>query len=200
MMRRRQQRVRVLQALQARVGQFRIREELWPLRVPIEPVPLGDVIHEALGDEGGRFDPMSLRARTLLSLEWDDGSRWDAWVVVLPDGLKLYCDTGDDESRVLASGGRNVGEESDRAFIQLLAESAGSHFGIEMGGGPPSRVRSSIEDRPFLVEQFVNLFEVTGMEGSIREDLRRRGGSVPARHGGQDFQHDVELWLSGVLR
>jgi hypothetical protein len=117
---------------------------------------------------------------------------------VLPDGLKVYCDTGDDESRVLASGGRNVGDESDRAFVQLLAESAGSHFGIEMSGGPPIRVRSSIADRAFLVEQFVNLFEVAGMERAVRDDLRERGRAAAADRDG-DFQLDVDRWLDAVL-
>jgi hypothetical protein len=198
MMKRRQHRLRVFEALQARVRQFRIREELWPLRAPSEPVPLADVIAEALGDDSRGFNPIWLRARTLLSFEWADGSRWDAWVAVLPDGLKVYCDTGDDESRVLASGGRNVGDESDRAFVQLLAESAGSHFGIEMSGGPPIRVRSSIADRAFLVEQFVNLFEVAGMERAVRDDLRERGRAAAADRDG-DFQLDVDRWLDAVL-
>jgi hypothetical protein len=196
----RQQRLRVLEALEARLKQFRIREELWPLRVPPEPLPLDGIIAGALGDERRGFDPLSLRTRTLLSLEWADGSRWDAWVVVLPSGFKLYCDTGDDESRVLASGGRNIGDESDRAFLQLLAESAGEHFGIEMGGGTPSRVRSSIDDRPFLVEMFVHLFEVTRMEDAVRADLAALGDAIEPGPDGHDFRVEVERWLDHLRR
>jgi hypothetical protein len=198
----RQLRLRVLETLERRVKQFHVREELWPLRVPAEPLLLDDVIDEALGDERRGFDLLSLRARTVLSLEWADGSRWDAWVIVLPSALKVYCDTGDEETRILASGGRNVGDESDRIFLQLLAESAGEHFGIEMAGGAPSRVRSSIDNRTFLVDVFVNLFEVLGMEEAIRADLARRGTAPAAEDAGtgRDFQSDVERWLADALR
>jgi len=52
-------------------------------------------------------------------------------------------------------------------------------------------VRSSIADRAFLVEFFVNLFEVTGAEASVRAAIGPR-----ARAGGHDFRHDVEEWLA----
>ena len=122
----------------------------------------------------GRSTPKTLRARTLLHLAWDDGAEWQAWAIALPSKAKLYCDSDDEETRVLASGGRNEGDESDRVFLQLLAESAGESFGIEMAGGAPARVRSSIADRAFLVEFFVNLFEVTGAEDSVRAAIARR--------------------------
>ncbi len=192
---RRQLRVRVLEALEVRVKQFRRREELWPLRVPVEPVLLEDVVEQALGDAHRMFDPATLRSRTLLHLEWEDGSWWDAWVVVLPSGIKLYCDTGGDETRVLASGGRNEGEGSDRAFLELLAESGGQHFGIEMGGGAPFRVRSFITDREFLGEMFVNLLEVAGAEDSLRQQLGDSGPDTQEH----DFRSDVEKWLDTAL-
>ena len=190
----RQLRVRVLEALEVRIKQFRPREELWPLRVPREPVPLDQVVQRTIPEDRGRFDPVSLRSRTLLRCEWRDGSVWEAWVTVLPSGFKLYCDSSEEETRLLASGGRNEGEESDRIFLELLAESGGSHFGIEMSGGAPSRVRSSIADREFLTEMFVNLFEVTGAEESVREQIGDRQSS------NGDFRDDVERWLSRALR
>jgi hypothetical protein len=199
----RQQRVRVLEALEARVKQFRSREEIWPLRVPHEPVPLDAVIEEALGDEARRFDAASLRSRTVLHMDWDDGSRWDAWVIVLPSQVKVFCDSGAEEARILASGGRNEGDETDRLFLERLAESAGADFGIEMSGGPPAGVRSSIADRRFLVDMLVTLFEVTGMEDAVREALRDRGGpstSLGAGPPGHDFRSDVEEWLQLVTR
>jgi hypothetical protein len=188
----RQARVAVLEALDRRVRQFRGREELWPLRVPAEPIPLDDAIEEALGDGRHRFDATTLRSRTLLELRWDDGASWSAWIIVLPSKRKVYCDSDTEETRILASGGRNEGDESDRAFLRLLAESGGAHFGIEMSGGAPSRVRSSIDDREFLVQIFVELFEVTGSEQSVRSQL--------ANASTEDFQHDVERWLHLVKR
>jgi len=172
------------------VRQFRGREELWPLRIPSEPILLDEVIEEALGDAARRFDVESLRSRTLLALTWDDGASWSAWMIVLPSKTKLYCDSDGEETRILASGGRNEGDESDRVFLRLLAESGGHHFGIEMSGGAPSRVRSSIDDRAFLIEIFVELFEVTGTEASVREAL----GHKPT----EDFHHEVEAWFKIV--
>lgn len=199
MLGRRHLRVRVLEALEAAVKQFRPREELWPLRVPHEPVLLDPLVRRALPGEHHLFDAATLRSRTLLHLQWPDGSTWEAWLAGLPSGFKLYCDTNDDETRLLASGGRNEGLESDRAFLELLAESAGAHFGIEMSGGAPVRVRSSLDDREFLVALFVNLFELTGAEESVRDQLT---GSEPRTvdvHG-IDFRADVELWLDRALR
>ncbi|MGH8635917.1 MAG: hypothetical protein ACREUZ_02160 [Burkholderiales bacterium] len=191
-------RVRVLEALDERLKQFRPREELWPLRVPHEPILMDDVIDAAIGDDRRSFDPITLRSRTLLHLEWPDGSAWEAWMAVLPSGFKLYGDSGDEETRLLASGGRNEGEDSDRAFLGLFAESAGAHFGIEMSGGAPAVVRSSIGDREFLAELFVNLFEMTGTEASVRAQLPPGEGAK--REGGSDFRADVEEWLDRALR
>jgi len=187
----RQARVAAFEALDRRVRQFRGREDLWPLRIPSDPIVLDDVIEQALGEAARHFDVESLRSRTLLELSWDDGATWSAWVAVLPSKTKLYCDTDAHETRILASGGRNEGDESDRVFLRLLAESGGKHFGIEMAGDAPSRVRSSIDDRAFLTEMFVELFEVTGSEDSVRQVL----GAEP----GADFQHDVERWLELVM-
>jgi hypothetical protein len=198
----RQERLRVLEALERLVKQFRSREELWPLRVPHEPLSLDRIVAEALPERRHSFEPASLKARTLLHLEWTGGAVWDAWVVVLPSGVKLYCDTSEEESRVLASGGRNEGDASDRLFLELLAESGGEHFGIEMSAEAPVRARSSIADRPFLVEFFVNLFEVAGMEHAIRAALAA-AGATPSRDevaSGSDFRVDVELWLDRALR
>ena len=192
----RQLRLRVLEALEQRLKQFTSREELWPLRVPREPLLLDDLIGRTLGDERGRFDLASLRSRPLIRFEWPDGSAWEAWVIVLPSKLKAYCDTSDDESRVLASGGKNEGDESDRAFLELLADSAGGHFGIEMAGGPPSRVRTAIADRPFVATFFVNLFEVMGLEEDVRSTLTPDGAARrEAVEPTDDFRHDVEAWL-----
>ena len=193
----RQLRVRVLEALELRIKQFLRREELWPLRVPREPLVLDDILKQVLPDDWRNFDAGALRARMLLSLEWQDGSRWEAWVGVLPSGFKIYCDTMAEETRLLASGGRNEGDDSDRAFLELFAESAGHHFGIEMSGGAPWSVRSPM-DREFLVELFVNLFEVAGTEDSLREQLDAAAEHTSAD--GHDFRADVERWLAQALR
>jgi hypothetical protein len=192
----RQQRARILQALERRASQFRSRKEIWPLRVPREPVRLEDVIEEALPGDHRRFDPITLRSRTLLNLRWDDGSAWEAWVIALPSGLKLFCDTDGAETRILASGRRDAeGGDIDKFFLELLSESAGEHFGIETAGTAPSRVRSSLTDRAFLVDLFVNLFEVAGTEDSVRVGLA--AAAPPAE--GADFRADVERWLAQVM-
>jgi hypothetical protein len=198
----RQQRLRVLEALELEAKQFRTREELFPIRIPREPLRLDDVVERALGDEGRRFDVSTLRARTLLRLEWDDGSEWEAWVITLPSQLRLFCDSGHEETRVLGSGGRNAGDETDRQFLSLLSESAGETFGIEMSGGAPSRVRSSIADRDFLVDVFVNLFEIRSMEAAVRADLDDLGvlRSSLETADGTDFRVEVERWLDVVAR
>jgi len=198
----RQLRLRVLEALELEAKQFRTRDDLFPIRIPREPVRLDDVIDRALGDDAARFDPASLRARTLLHLEWS-GSEWDAWVIMLPSKLRLFCDSSEDETRVLGSGGRNAGDETDRQFLTLLSESAGETFGIEMAGGAPTRVRSSIADRELLIDVFVNLFEVRAMETVVRRELEALGGGTPARDStaeGTDFRDEVGHWLERVAR
>ncbi len=186
-------RVRVLEALQRRSRQFRTRKELWPLRVPGEPLPLDDVLEEALGEEHRAFDAITLRSKTLLDLRWDDGSRWEAWVIALPSGLKLFCDSDDEEARILASGRRDAeGVDTDRFFLELLSESAGEHFGIETSGIAPSRVRSALTDRAFLTDVFVALFEEAGTQASVHDAL---DGAEPSA----DFRTDVERWLERVI-
>ena len=197
----RQQRLRVLELLERRAKQFRTTEDLYPCRIPRQPLALADVIEEALPADHRRFDPLSLRSRTLLRLEWNDGSAWEAWVVMLPSGLKLFCDSGEEEPHILASGGRHASAETDRQFLGLLAGSAGEQFGIEMSGGAPAAVRSSITDREFLVDMFVELFEVTGNEHSVREFLRNHGNEQPVDpRDTRDFRTDVQAWLDLVLR
>jgi hypothetical protein len=183
----RQHRVRALQALDRRVKAFRTREVVWPLYVPAEPVSLNEVVAQAL--DGAPFDLVTLRARTLLWLAWPDGETWELWVVALPSGLKLYCDTGSDETRMLATGRRDSEIETDRHFLELLAESAGAQFGIGMAGPPPARVRSSL-DRELLVDFFVALFEVEQMESEIRAVVGRS----------DDFRNDVATWVDRALK
>jgi hypothetical protein len=81
-----------------------------------------------------------------------------------------------------------------------LSESAGEHFGIETSGAAPSRVRSSLTDRAFLVDVFVNLFEVAGTEASVREDLASAGQRADDSGEGRDFRAEVDRWLGVVLR
>lgn len=195
----RQMRVRVLDALERRARQFRSRRELWPLRVPREPVRLEDVIEDALPGSYRTFDVRTLRSRLLLSLQWDDGSRWDAWVMTLPSGLKLYCDYDGDENRILASGKRDAeGGDLDEFFLELFSESAGEDFGVGTSGIAPSRVRSPLADRRFLVDVFVSLFEVSGTQESVRAHLADRAPGTESTDG-HDFRQDVERWLNLVL-
>jgi hypothetical protein len=185
-------RAKVLEALDLRAKQFRSREDTYPFRVPHEPLPLHELIDEALADEAGRVGDDDLRSRYVMSLHWHDGATWAAWVTTLPSGIHLYCDADAHETRVLGSLKRGSALEADHFFLELLAESRGHAFGIEMAGGVPDRVRTSIGDREFLTDVFVEMYEGTPAQGIIHA----------AEHAGTeaiDFRADVALWLDRVL-
>jgi hypothetical protein len=181
----RQARVRLMDALELRAKQFRSRQDIWPFRVPHAPLELDVIIDRALDGEGS-VDREALRSRTVLELFWDS-HRWELWVLTLPSGIFLYCDSDGDETRILASAKRGSPGEADGFFLERLAESRGESFGIEMAGPAPDRVRSSIGDRAFLVDVFVDLFEGTDAEREI------------AGERSADFRTTVERWLERVL-
>jgi hypothetical protein len=63
-------------------------------------------------------------------------------------------------------------------------------------------VRSSIADRGFLVDVFVNLFEVRSMEAAVRADLAELGverSSLDTAEG-RDFRVEIARWLDAVAR
>lgn len=184
----RQRRVRVLEALELRVKQFRARDDVWPFRIPHEPLDLEDIIESALADEDGWIQPDSLRSRSILRLEWDGGDAWELWAITLPSGIHLYCDSDGEETRVLASVRRGNPVEGDGFFLERLAETRGDGFGIGMEGPAPDRIKSSIGDREFLADVFVDLLEDTDASGAVR-----RGGASP------DFRADIVRWLDEVL-
>jgi hypothetical protein len=200
---RRQLRQRILEALARRAKTFRTRHDIWPLRVPAEPLLLDEVIAEARGADPNSLGIDDLKSRSLLTLEWrgagsGGSSRWETWVLALPSGLNLYCDSIDDESRILASARRDAqGGGIDEFFLELLAASAGEDFGIEMAGGAPSIVRTTLADSGFLLDFFVDLFEISKIEASVRARLGGEAGNVPPEG---DFRADVERWLQIVLR
>jgi len=186
----RQQRVRVLEALELRVRQFRSREGIWPFRVPHEPLDLDGIVQRAL-DGDASLDAEALRSRTVLEFSWGN-HRWELWVITLPSGILLYCDGDGEETRVLASARRGNPAEADGFFLERLAQSRGHDFGIEMSGPPPDRVRSTIGDRDFLADVFVELFEGADAERALT--------TVRAAHGSNgDFRAVVVHWLEDVL-
>lgn len=170
----RQAKQRAVEALETRAKQFRGREEIWPFRVPHEPLDLDEIVEGVASD--------ALRSRTVMRLDWAD-TTWELWTIALPSGILLYCDSEDRESRVLASVKRGNPSEADGFFLERLAESRGASFGIEMAGPAPDRVRSSIGDREFLADVFVELFEGTS--------------ALPVESA--DFHADVVRWLARVL-
>jgi hypothetical protein len=193
-------RLRVLELLEQRAKQFRSREELWPFRVPHEPLLLDSLIEEAL--EGGSLPSDALRSRNVLRLEWPGAETggdhsWEAWVATLPSGVSLYCDTDPDESRILASVKRANPAEADRFFLELLAESRGHYFGLDLSGTAPDRVRSPLRDPEFLVDVFVELFEGTAAEAAIHGGADRH--LVQPDNLGRDFRREVQGWLGHVL-
>jgi hypothetical protein len=179
----RQARLRAIEALELRAKQFRSRDGIWPFRVPHEPLDLDEIVARA-AEGDAPSGPDALRSRTVLELLWDT-HRWELWVIALPSGILLYCDSDGQESRVLASAKRGNPGEADGFFLERLAESRGRDVGIEMAGPAPDRVRSSIGDRDFLADVFVEMFEGTEAEAGI--------GS------GGDFREHVARWLDQVL-
>ena len=80
-------------------------------------------------------------------MRWDEEQAWEAWAVNLASGVIVYCDDDGEETRVLASAKRGNPLEADGFFLELLAETRGQAFGMEMAGDPPARapnVRSPI--------------------------------------------------------
>ncbi len=170
----RQARLKALEALEERARQFRGRDEMWPFRAPRDPLDI---------------DLADLDPRPVLRMEWAD-TFWQLWSVALPSGILAYGDSDGRESRVLASVKRGSPAEADGFFLERLAESRGRYFGIEMAGPPPERVRcTSIGDREFLADVFVELFEGTSAQRHLTADTT----------GGSDFRTDVVHWLNRVL-
>ena len=184
----RQRRLRVIEALELRAKQFRSREDIWPFRVPHEPLDLEEIIEAALAGEDGWIQPDSLKSRSILRLEWEGGDAWDLWAIALPSGIHLYCDADGEETRVLASVKRGNPSEADGFFLERLAETRGEGFGIGMEGPAPDRVRSSIGDRDFLADVFVDLLEETESSDAVRSSA-----SSP------DLRADIVHWLDEVL-
>jgi len=153
--------------------------------MPHEPLDLDDIVHQALAGEDGSVGPDALRTRVVLRMEWTSGDRWELWAITLASGVHIYCDSSGVETRVLASAKRGSPSEADGFFLERLAESHGRLFGIEMTGAPPDRVRSSIGDRAFLADVFVELFEDTEAAPAL--------GTAP------DFHAVVVAWLDRVL-
>jgi hypothetical protein len=182
----RQERNALLGTLEQRVTHFRRHEDIWPFRRPHEPLDLSRLIPSPLGTRSPFPVIDALRPRTVLTMQWSEGETWTTWAITLPSGIHVYGDSDAIEHRVLASAKRGNAMEADRFFLELLAESRGQHFGIEMSGGAPSRITTSIADRAFLAEILVDLLEGTPAEA----DLRSAAG---------DFRLDVERWLSAVL-
>jgi len=197
LLRDRQRRVLVLEALERRAKQFRSREDSWPFRMPHEPLDLDAIIEGALANEPG-LAHAALRSRGVLRMEWAAGEVWDLWVITLASGLHLYCDSDGHESRVLASAKRGNPSDADGFFLERLAESRGHLFGIEMAGPPPDRVKSSIGDREFLADVFVELFEGTDAEQALGAECSTpgTGESCPQE---TDFLGLVAIWLTRVL-
>ena len=145
-------RARVLEALERRAKQFRSYENIWPSgsltsrwRSPTSSTKR--VAQNGGSDHlsGARASREMLRTRTVLEMRWDEEQAWEAWAVNLASGIIVYCDDDGDEARVLASAKRGNPLEADGFFLELLAETRGHAFGMEMAGDAP--VRSNVDRR-----------------------------------------------------
>jgi hypothetical protein len=186
----RQERIALLEAIEQRVKQFHRDDDIWPFRRPHEPLDLSGLVTFTLGHPSVSSAVDALRSRTVMEMQWPEGEKWEAWAATLASGIHVYFDSGGAEHRLLASVKRGSAVEADRFFLELLAESRGAHFGIEMRGGAPARVRTPIDDRALLTDVIVDLFEDTDAEADVREAVRE-----PA----SDFRDAVDVWLSSVL-
>ena len=187
----RQRRALVLEVLDQRTKQFRSRDGSWPFRMPHEPLDLDGLVEDALAGEDGRVPLDALRTRTVLRMEWRPADVWELWTIALPSGLQLYCDSSGGETRVLASVKRGNPAEADGFFLERLAESRGHLFGIEMAGAAPDRIRSSIGDREFLADVFVELLEDSEAGRELTADAPEVARS--------DFRAVVVGWFERVL-
>ena len=160
-------RMRALQALELTVRQFRGTDAIWPFRVPHEPIDLERVV-DAVCTGNRALNLQDLHSRPVLEMQWNDGQRWRACAITLASGVHVYCDESDEGTRVLTSVKRGNPLEADRFFLELLAESRGDCFGIEMGGTAPDLIRTPIDDRDFLCDVFVDLLEDTTAEQDVR--------------------------------
>jgi hypothetical protein len=183
----------LLEALEQRVKQFRRDDDIWPFRRPHEPLDCSTLITPAIGDVPVASAVDALRSRTVIAMQWSENETWEAWAITLPSGIHVYADTDGVEHRLLASVKRGNAAEADRFFLELLAESGGGHFGIEMRGGAPREIRAGIDDRNFIIDVIVDLFEGTPAE----QDIQAAVGTTRADSG--DFRVEVERWLVGIL-
>ena len=196
-------RARVLEAPEGARKQFKSYEGIWPFRIPHEPLALADIVDEALGD-GTRRSRLTSRghgqARDLLRSRtvWKcDGRRhvWTAWAIALP-GIIVYCDDDGDEARVLASVKRGNPFEADGFFLELLAETRGQAFGMEMSGGAPesrANVRSPIAISSWTCSSSCS--KIPRRQAPFWRDRRADARDDAAK----DFRADVEHWLTRTL-
>lgn len=184
------ERIALLDALEQRVKQFRRDDDISPFRRPHDPIDLSRLVTFTLGHPSVSSSAEALRSRTIIEMQWPEGERWEAWVATLPSNIHVYFDSDGAEHRLLASVKRGSAVEADRFFLELLAESRGGHFGIEMSGGAPARVRTIIDDREFIADVVVDLFEGTDAESEVRASVAAPAG---------DFRLSVDGWLASVL-
>ena len=170
----RQAKLKVIEALELRVKQFRGREDIWPFRVPHQPLDLEEIIDRVVDGEG-LVEADALRSRTVLEFHWGP-HRWELWVLALPSGILVYCDADGDETRIFASAKRGNPGEADGFFLERLAESRGELFGIEMAGPAPGR-RALVDRRPGIPGRRLRR-AVRGQRGPV-DDRRRAHGRLP---------------------
>ena len=197
----RQLRVRVLEALEGRVKQFLRREELWPLRVPREPLlvrrrpPAGDRRRGA--PVRCRVAEVAHRCCRSNGQTAAAGRRGSA---CLPSGLKIYCDTG--ERREPACWRRAGATKGTRATGRFSSCSP-SRRAVTSASRWPAARRDRCDHRWTASSWSIassNLFEVTGSEDSLRAQLPEPPDADAAPPGGRDFRADVERWLDAALR
>jgi hypothetical protein len=152
-----------------------------------------------LGDEAQRFD-VSTFARARFFARLARRQQWNAWVIMLPSQLRLFCDASaingarrDPDPRPAPAGNAR---QTDRQFLHS-GRVGRDTFGIEMSGR--RRRTCALDRRPwFLVDIFVPV-RSPEMEAEISTTSELEdepsGGTSRRRRSWRDFRVDIERWL-----
>ncbi len=169
----RQLRLRVLEALELSAKQFRTREELFPIRIPREPSGSTNSSSAPSATTAQR----SIRPRCARAPCFASSGTMGARGTRGSSCCHLSCGS----SATTWRGMKNARARLRRAKRRRRNRPAVPHPPLGIGGRDlrhrdggrrSDRVRSSIADRAFLVDVFVNLFEVRAMEAAIAPTSR----------------------------
>lgn len=132
-----------------------------PIGIKTRLRPAWETLGADAWDEFNGFEGLGLKETVLLDVEWDAGpgasSCWGVYTVTLPSGRRAYMqiDDNDEEPRLLAISEKNWKRHVDLEFLQQALSDPYRYI----GNSPPSRIYTTIDSFPFLIDLFTTLFE-----------------------------------------